>query len=775
MPREEKGSPMGSYDNSGSGSEGGSSLAARRARLRGSLARASYPPDEEFPQAPGAPDPASGTTETPVAASVAAEPPEDQSSQFDPTAMLGSGGSGGTNAITSALSGAMGSMKSRSAGVKSTGQVTSQNAKVSKNNQGNSEPPSTGSEPYMPESQPLAASAHDLNQQLPTPEMPAAYMVEPQSMPHIFDQQPVQQNYDQQPAQQNYEQQPAQQNYDQQPGQQNYDQQLAQQMYQQQPAPQMQDQQPPQPGQHTQPIQQSQPSQNSMPVTVQPFSQAPLQPLPAVPEQAVELLTSIDSALNACATNLAALQRLSVEQTDVLKGLTTTLQNQTLFEIGLNLNSLTESLTAALEPMKAIGELVPAMDQLVTTLEGRETTANNEKLSPDQLVTSLADQLSAGLIDPWTFKCAYMAIYPSEHPADLLHRLVELLGTQRLSGDLFRAAYEAVQAAEPPTRSFKSASGSGGGSESGSGSIDAEIRHQIEELQRANEELSKRQEERERELGNMLHQKEAELSEAQELLNSRYDEFNSRYEEVADALNKREEEYRALLESKDMELVEKESELNLLRAQMEELRNQTEEMVKDLQKQMTDAKIAKEEQQNYQQKTGGFFDPAPQPARNLFENGQPKPLFEQAPQMVQQPQQQQGMQQQAMQQPMQQQVNSGSMPIVQAPQSQTSSQSMPVQQAPQVPQAPMSAGAPPTGVQNTANRPAPQPAPTTPFTPGAGSYGSGVRAQVFEVIVRQALAGAPWREICAGPMQVNNISPEEVEAEVKRRQALLNK
>lgn len=48
-------------------------------------------------------------------------------------------------------------------------------------------------------------------------------------------------------------------------------------------------------------------------------------------------------------------------------------------------------------------------------------------------------------------------------------------------------------------------------------------------------------------------------------------------------------------------------------------------------------------------------------------------------------------------------------------------------------------------------------------------YGPDVRDQVFEVIVRQALAGAPWREICAGPMQVNNISPQEVEAEIKRR------
>ncbi|MBK9204741.1 MAG: hypothetical protein IPL73_20365 [Candidatus Obscuribacter sp.] len=66
-------------------------------------------------------------------------------------------------------------------------------------------------------------------------------------------------------------------------------------------------------------------------------------------------------------------------------------------------------------------------------------------------------------------------------------------------------------------------------------------------------------------------------------------------------------------------------------------------------------------------------------------------------------------------------------------------------------------------------------APTTPFPGTSGSYGSGVRAQVFEVIVRQALAGAPWREICAGPMQVNNISPDEVEVEVKRRQEFLKK
>jgi hypothetical protein len=48
------------------------------------------------------------------------------------------------------------------------------------------------------------------------------------------------------------------------------------------------------------------------------------------------------------------------------------------------------------------------------------------------------------------------------------------------------------------------------------------------------------------------------------------------------------------------------------------------------------------------------------------------------------------------------------------------------------------------------------------------NYGT-IREQVFEVIVWQALAGAPWREICAGIMQIHSVSPEEIEEEVKRR------
>ena len=45
----------------------------------------------------------------------------------------------------------------------------------------------------------------------------------------------------------------------------------------------------------------------------------------------------------------------------------------------------------------------------------------------------------------------------------------------------------------------------------------------------------------------------------------------------------------------------------------------------------------------------------------------------------------------------------------------------------------------------------------------------GIRAQVFEVIVRQAIAGAPWRELCTAAMQQNQITPEQIEEEINRR------
>jgi len=36
-------------------------------------------------------------------------------------------------------------------------------------------------------------------------------------------------------------------------------------------------------------------------------------------------------------------------------------------------------------------------------------------------------------------------------------------------------------------------------------------------------------------------------------------------------------------------------------------------------------------------------------------------------------------------------------------------------------------------------------------------YRADIRERVFELIVRQAMAGVPWREICAGPMRMNEI------------------
>jgi hypothetical protein len=57
----------------------------------------------------------------------------------------------------------------------------------------------------------------------------------------------------------------------------------------------------------------------------------------------------------------------------------------------------------------------------------------------------------------------------------------------------------------------------------------------------------------------------------------------------------------------------------------------------------------------------------------------------------------------------------------------------------------------------------------TSIVAGTALYGAGVRQQVLEVIVRQALAGAPWKEICKGPMLVNGITEDEVNAEIAKR------
>ena len=530
-------------------------------------------------------------------------------------------------------------------------------------------------------------------------------------------------------------------------------------------------------------------------------SVVPVELLTKSQAEALELLTSIDQALGICAMNLSSLQSASIEQTDVIKNLRETLQNQTFFELGLNLNTLMESMSAALEPMKAVGELVPAIDQLVSTMVAQEEVKKETRLSPDKLVMSLADQLGNGQIDPWTFKCAYMAVYPDEHPADLLHRLVDLLGTQRLSGDMFRAAYDAVQAAEPPRRVMN-----------GDKEVievvkevikevevvkvvpDEEVLRQLEDLRRANDdlkalvdakdsdvgtkfeereremaqrleekeqELNKRLGEREAEFAELLASKEHEIQETQEMLHSRFEEFNSRYEEMVETVNQRDEE----LKVKDDDLMRKESEITQLKAQLDELKDSFKETVDNLQKQLTTTQKAAQEASMQAQAVAKPEEPQ-KPASNFFDTEANKPAptgnFLDSPQA---------------QRPLFQNQMDTFNSMSKAPPSQPGGPPTPGG-SPSEPK-PFGGGAPPTAPMpepsNQAVPKPPQPSPGMSSLTGTGSYGSGVRAQVFEVIVRQALAGAPWREICAGPMSVNNISPDEVETEVKRREQLLKK
>ncbi|MBX9877369.1 MAG: hypothetical protein K2Y22_02840 [Candidatus Obscuribacterales bacterium] len=468
---------------------------------------------------------------------------------------------------------------------------------------------------------------------------------------------------------------------------------------------------------------------------------------------------SLDELLNVCATNVAAVQGLAQEQLETLKELKDTLANQTFYEVGIKLNGLSDTIQQAMEPTKALADLIDVLDQMVATMQDREQRMAGE-ITSDQLVMNLADQLANGTIDSWTFKCAYMAIFPEDHPADLLRRLVELLGTQRLTEDLFRAAYEAVQAPNPPKRAPLAA----GGSRASDNVLEEliaveneEIAAQLEALHAANEELQRAMEEREQEFEQLLQANQQEKDE----LKTRYEEFAERYEEVAKEAEQREGEYQSLLTNKEMALTEKESEAAMLRHQIEELRAETELMVKDMQTQLMEIKKVKQDSKPSAEpapkgQSSSFFDTAPAPPK-------PNSTFEPAVSVSEREIATKQAAQQAAPTP------APAQPQAQAP---APAPAQPQAQAPAQP-APQPAPAP---VQQAPAAPASVPgAPTTGLTSGPGSYGSGVRAQVFEVIVRQALAGAHWREICAGPMQVNNISPEEVEAEVKRRQALLNK
>lgn len=522
---------------------------------------------------------------------------------------------------------------------------------------------------------------------------------------------------------------------------------------------------------------------------------------------ALVLLGSVESSLNVCAMNLSQLVKTASDQSEALINLRDLIQNQTFFEIGLNLNTLLDSLSAALEPMKAVGELVPSIDQLVATMETRgvmESESSPGKISADQLLMSLSNQLATGEIDPWTFKSAYMAVYPDDHPADLLHRLVELLGTQRLSGTLFRAAYDAVQIAEPPPRSL----GTGYGADEISGN-DRELLGRIEELTQTNRELqelldgrsvdvSRKVEEVEEEYAEILASKEQELQEMQDTLSLRIEEFNSRFEELEsmaksskDALSTKEEEIKAKeeeLKRKEEDNAQKASEISQLRTQLSELQDQFRDTVSDLQKQLTSVKQASADLAKASSAPAASVAIQPQMQPQMQPQIQPQVQPQIQPQPMMQQPLQQSLPQPMLQQPEQAKpkpANSGGFFDSTQEMRQAQTQSQLNQQMDTFNSMSRMPASEPAYNQVSASRPStgygasPQ---TTPLPSGggaggggmgSGSYGNGVRAQVFEVIVRQALAGAPWREICAGPMQVNNISPDEVEAEVKKRQDML--
>jgi hypothetical protein len=541
--------------------------------------------------------------------------------------------------------------------------------------------------------------------------------------------------------------------------------------------------------------------------------------------QVLELLNSLDQQIGICSVNLSQIAKAANEQLELVRNLSETVQHQAFGEIGLSLNSLSESMSAALEPMKAVGELVPSIDTLVSTIASKDEGKKEEPaLTPEQLVTSLADQLSKNLIDPWTFKCAYMAVFPSEQAADLLRKLVDLLGTQKLTGELFRAAYDAVQSAEPPSSSVATAS-------SPSPSVVTEIQYvpdetvlaQLDDLRRANDELKARMDQRELEFSELLQSKEQEVVETQEMLNSRWEDFSNRYEQLSEMMRdrneeliKKESELAKIQAEKDLEMAKvqseiaiKDSEISQLKAQLEEMRDQTKDMVADLQRQLTSTKQAMEEAARLAapKPQTSFFDAPAQPANNLFsaepsreqlftpsENptnvnmpapnpipaqniSQPNPAAIVAPNSLSNP----------VPNPMPNSVpNSVPQPgagmgAVGAPNSlAVGANAVASSGLGSVAQtlAPTPDPVVPSTTPGVSSQAIPRPqvaAPTTPLPNASGRHGSGVRAQVFEVIVRQALAGAPWREICAGPMQVNGISPDEVESEVKRRQALLKK
>lgn len=65
-------------------------------------------------------------------------------------------------------------------------------------------------------------------------------------------------------------------------------------------------------------------------------------------------------------------------------------------------------------------------------------------------------------------------------------------------------------------------------------------------------------------------------------------------------------------------------------------------------------------------------------------------------------------------------------------------------------------------------QPASKPVTSSMHSPFS-AYGTGIRKQVFELIVQQATTGAEWKESFTNQMRLNNIMPREIEQEVARR------
>lgn len=101
-------------------------------------------------------------------------------------------------------------------------------------------------------------------------------------------------------------------------------------------------------------------------------------------------------------------------------------------------------------------------------------------------------------------------MFPLGTPCRSFAQPVDLLGTQRISGEFFRAAYDAVQAAEPPKPVYNFAAAAPTGDRTVQ---DEAVMQQLEALRLANEQLKERMDQREMEFAELLQSKETEVSE----------------------------------------------------------------------------------------------------------------------------------------------------------------------------------------------------------------------------------------------------------------------